>query len=169
VLALHRIAVAQEPPVLFIDSGNCFDPHLIYSFCKDDAYEALERILVTRPFTEFQLLAALKQTASLIESHDRKGITIIISSLDSLFKDTGKRDTKKLLAEIEQLLQHLMKKFGVRCIIGRYRPTLNTDMHLTRVMIDGQDSIAAAQHSAAEDRRAQEVPQGIAHGRPASL
>ncbi|MFH1134141.1 MAG: hypothetical protein V1735_06640 [Nanoarchaeota archaeon] len=160
VSALHGLAAAHPPQVIFIDSANCFDPHLLFRRFGAEAYELLERIRISRPFTASQLVSALHQARPLMGEKT----LLIVSSLDVLLVDLPAVEQRRALADIEGLLSHLPG----RIVVGRFGRLINSRL-FPGVVIDGQDSAAAAQHRAAAARRAPQVPACPPQGRPGAF
>jgi hypothetical protein len=62
--AMVRNIIGLNMPVVFVDCGNSFSPYKIASICRAsgfDAKEVLQKILISRPFTAYQLNTLIEE------------------------------------------------------------------------------------------------------------
>jgi hypothetical protein len=65
--AMVRNIIGLNRPVVFVDCGNSFSPYKIASICRAsgfDAKEVLQKILISRPFTAYQLNTLIEESLS---------------------------------------------------------------------------------------------------------
>jgi len=103
--------------VLFVDSGNCFNPSFMQQHYQQNTRLILDNIMVARPFTAQQLHKLVKK---LKDHPPEEAKVLIISSIDELFYDNEIGDMefyylfKVLMIELEILTQ----KYDWATIIG---------------------------------------------------
>lgn len=74
--------------VLFLDAGNCFDPHRLAAFahrCRRSPDEFLERVHLSRAFTCFQLAELIARTPAAARRY--RAQRIILTGIPDIFDD----------------------------------------------------------------------------------
>lgn len=102
---------ASKEKVLYIDGGNNFSPYYFYKIHNNPkkTREILNNILISRPFTIYQLKQLIKNLdSSLNETCAKK---LIVSRLSDLFSD---EDISSI--EREAIIRHISKKLReIKC------------------------------------------------------
>jgi hypothetical protein len=100
------LAIKLQPlgQPLFIDAANSFDPYIIQRTCRKDARDVLNNILISRPFTLYQLKSLIYNLGELAQEHK----VVIISSIDLLARDFQGKE-KELALVLEQMLSQLQQ------------------------------------------------------------
>lgn len=113
VLPNHRACLEQaamlgaQGAVIFIDAGNRFDPYYLRERFPGLVQQGvLERILVTRPFTTYQLRELVRSLPAAIGQTDAQGV--VVPCVDRLFFDSS-IPTGELRAVLRQVLQRLTR------------------------------------------------------------
>jgi len=93
-----RSQIEFDREVIFIDGGNSFDPYLLVQYAEEnllDRDRALDRTLVSRAFTCYQLTSLITQTLP-TTVHERKIKLVIVSDLIDLYCDPDLRYNRSL-------------------------------------------------------------------------
>lgn len=83
---------------IFIDGGNTFDPYLLVQYAEEsllDRDKVLDRTLVSRAFTCYQLASLITQTLPKAV-HERRIRLVIVSDIVDLYCDADLRDSRSL-------------------------------------------------------------------------
>ncbi len=95
--------------ILFIDCGNSLNPFTISQMCREKGIgyqKVLERILISRPFTAYQLNTLFEE--GLLEALDRRPSMVVFSNFLSLFRS---EDIEKIDADI--ILKRMLGRLKV--------------------------------------------------------
>jgi hypothetical protein len=110
-LAVKLQSVSQT---VFIDAGNVFDPYSIGRTCKEPK-EVLNNILISRPFTIYQLKSLIFNLEDVVP----KSRVVIISSIDALYRDGSRaREAPFILTQTLSQLKHVTVKHGLLTFVG---------------------------------------------------
>ena len=142
--AMIRNILQLDRKAVFIDCGNSFDPYMIARMCREgNVYEkkVLENILVSRPFTAYQLNTLIED--GLTSALKEKPVMVVFSRLLDLFTsgDVEDRDAGIILRRVLR---------EVRAMVRDEYPLLVTHAHRKRKylssMRDAADSIITIQN-----------------------
>lgn len=124
---------------IFIDAGNSFDPYLLAEFAKQqniDPKLALQHIIISRPFTIYQLAAlVLKELPKTIAQFNPK--LVVVSDLLQLFNDPAldAEESQKLVKEIVDFFRSIARDEGIITMATCFRDSLP----FTSLLFDSSD------------------------------
>jgi hypothetical protein len=135
----------QDPRVIFIDSGNSFDPYFLQKRLRYSAKRYLENMLISRPFTAHQLVKVIEDLPEIIETNNIRAI--VISSLDMLFYDGDVKDEEMVFLFI-QMLKMLQKysDLNITIVFGFYRKMIARSIVMQRLIDNYLEVIWEAQN-----------------------
>ena len=110
----------KHSKVLFIDSANRFNPHLLRTLFTENIVELLQNILVARPFTAYQLKEVILSLKTTIKTTQAKAL--IISSIDKLCPEFEKAELPYLLPLLLNEINALTRQYNLITIIGSTLP-----------------------------------------------
>ncbi len=102
----------DSPAVLFIDAGNCSDIYQAYNFARQfglNSKSVLDRIIVSRPFTIYQLAGLIIHELYALLQHTRAKIVVITDILHlflenpQIDKDEARWLIKEIIGEINRI------------------------------------------------------------------
>lgn len=104
--------------VIFVDGGNTFNPYSISAVAREfglDPKSALERVIVSRAFTAYQLSALVLETLEAALKHYKSKL-VLISDIISLFLDQDV-PTREAVEIFSKIMFHLADLATRRSII----------------------------------------------------
>jgi hypothetical protein len=134
----------DSPHVIIVDAGNKSDFYQTVNFVKQyglNLKSALDRIIVSRTFTIYQLKSLLLREVPKITQKYQASIVIIPGLLD-LFDDPNinKREAKKVIARIMNLINDLSNKM---LVIASFQESEYAELVMPnfdkRIILNGED------------------------------
>jgi len=100
--------------VIYIDGGNTFDPYAVSAIAQEYALEpksALEKILISRAFTAYQLTALVFEKLEAALKRYRSKL-VVISDITGLFldRDVPKMESREIFVKMTQYLSEVASK-----------------------------------------------------------
>jgi hypothetical protein len=107
--AMVRNIIDFNRPVVLVDCGNSFSPYKVASICRAsgfDAKEVLQKILISRPFTAYQLNTLIEDGLS--DTLTIGPVMLVFSRLLTLFRsdDVDEKDASVILKRVLSDLKH---------------------------------------------------------------
>ncbi|MFH1054317.1 MAG: hypothetical protein V1740_07900 [Candidatus Woesearchaeota archaeon] len=133
------LRMQESSKVLFIDTTNCMTPRYIDEFYHKKIPENLEKILISRPGSVFELISFIYKLEKLLSKSNIK--VIILSSINSLFFDIHNDEVKQLFPEMIKNIKYITKKFRTITIIGNYNIPSNNSITINKIISKKIDKI----------------------------
>ena len=110
-------AASSQRLVLYIDAANAFDPYLVSLLAQRrgrDPLELLQRILISRPFTCYQLQTLLQDRVEAVIEEKGAGL-VILSGIVDLLLDPAVRDweAKRIMGKVLEAIGRVRIERGI--------------------------------------------------------
>ncbi|MFH1721559.1 MAG: hypothetical protein ABH950_03030 [Candidatus Altiarchaeota archaeon] len=105
-------------PVIYVDCHNSFDPYYLHRTFKDrDPIGRLKKILVSRPFTVYQLRELVdKKLEEAVVKHKSK--VLLVSAIDGFRED---KETPIITKKVMDRIDSLTQRYGLITVVSKYR------------------------------------------------
>ncbi|MFQ5815487.1 MAG: hypothetical protein ACE5G7_03210 [Candidatus Hydrothermarchaeaceae archaeon] len=145
--SMIRNSLLHDKKAVYVDCGNTLDPYAIARLCREmgaDATKVLKNILISRPFTAYQLSGLLEERLN--GALEEEPVLVVFSNLLSLFEgdDVEDRDAEVILGRVIREMKEMRSaSYPLLIIHGK-----GGKGHLARVeeMADTVMNIAIEEH-----------------------
>ena len=118
-MAMAEALRDPEARVVFVDGGNRMNPYALVRLCKRfrlDPDRCLERVLVSRAFTAYQMSSIIEDS---LEPQLSDGALLIVSQLQALYqdKDVWYREAEVLVKRASEHVRALTERHGTVTLV----------------------------------------------------
>lgn len=124
----------DNPTAVWLDAGNSFDLYLFTSLAREhgiDMRRALEKIIISRAFTIYQLHSLVKQSLpEILDTYNSK--FVVISNIFDMFTDgdVKSKEAQLILVDIRRAIQEMCREKGVVIFVTAWTINEHLKHHL---------------------------------------
>ncbi|MFW6041163.1 MAG: hypothetical protein ACOC85_04945 [Thermoplasmatota archaeon] len=116
-----RVLMENGSKAVILDASARINPYWVVRICKRlrcDKRDILDRIMVSRGFTAYQILGLVEDVEQLIQNQDIIFLGIVNLGGRFLDDDINKEEGNFLRSECVKKIKEIVKEKGLYCVIG---------------------------------------------------